>query len=151
MEKLKWQLKWSGKCHASCRRAEECGRWSLYVGHVHSRRDFPPARRFPSRTKTFVSTIWGLEKSKSAAIHIQEPDCCFGARVISPTITFNQVHFLHSLKVLPSGKKVLLFHKRRRRKLQRLRTQNLNKWVEAHLTSTPQRDDGNYSKKEFDC
>lgn len=150
MEKLKWQLKWSSKCHVSCRQAEECSRWSLYVGHVHSHCDFPPARRFPSRTKTFISTIWGLKKSKSAAIHVQEPDCWFGARVISLAITFNQVHFLHSLKVMPLGKKNLLFHKRRRKTahiVQSLRTQNLNKWVEAHLTSTPQRDDGKLQQK----
>lgn len=102
---------------------------------------------FHPEQKHLFPPFGGLKKSKSAAIHIQEPDGWFGARVISLAITFNQVHFFSQLKGFAIGKKFFFFIRKTARILRRLRTQNLNKWVEAHLTSTPQRDDGKLQQK----
>lgn len=71
-------------------------------------------------------------------------------RVISLTITFNQVHFLHSLKVLPLGKKGFFFIREEENLLVFCNVLEHRIWInEWKLTWPPPRKETteNYSKK----
>lgn len=111
-EKLKWQLKWSGKCHGSSRRAEECGRWSLYVGRVHSRWDFLLAQWFLSRKKASVSTD---QKTKSVwqGLHSMAKT---GAGVTWAPIIFNQAPLSSWHGHFATERKILVFYGKNGRK-----------------------------------
>lgn len=106
---------------------------------------------FHPEQKHLFPPFGGWRKAKVQQFTSKRPDCWFWAWVISLAITFNQVHFLHSIKVLPLGKKYIFFFIREEEKL--LVFCNVLEhriWINEWRLIWPQprkRDDGKWQQK----